>query len=368
MGVTLCIVLRTHTHTHVFIFTLKAFCLVCFSSFAQRTRVRISNILRQYPDGGQILKELIQNADGELVKLPQLCVVVCVWCVYEGGVPPFWSIMSCSGQAELCCFLHVMFKLVSAMLSSVCVYQRFFPLLSDARATCVRFVFDMRQHKTEKLLSPSLALFQVALLFISLSASWWQRWQACCRCAIIVSIATVSQCHSVTGWLLVVCGTPFLQHQSFLLFFLFQGPAILAYNSQVFEPKDFESIKALGASRKYTDLTKVQTVTNILYCYYSCHCICRCSCQQHIMLYCIQFSAVTLDTCSQSFIHLLTAAVPLLQSSHCLHFCHLQTGRFGIGFNSVYHITDLPSFVTGRHLVILGVPYCCCCCHGSKQN
>ena len=27
-------------------------------------------------------------------------------------------------------------------------------------------------------------------------------------------------------------------------------------------------------------------------------------------------------------------------------------GRFGLGFNSVYHFTDLPSFVTGEHLVL----------------
>ncbi|CAM9839484.1 unnamed protein product, partial [Choristocarpus tenellus] len=28
------------------------------------------------------------------------------------------------------------------------------------------------------------------------------------------------------------------------------------------------------------------------------------------------------------------------------------TGRFGLGFNAVYHFTDLPSFVTGDHLVV----------------
>lgn len=26
-----------------------------------------------------------------------------------------------------------------------------------------------------------------------------------------------------------------------------------------------------------------------------------------------------------------------------------KTGRFGVGFNSVYHLTDMPSFVSGRH-------------------
>ncbi|KAL7096896.1 hypothetical protein ACP275_10G109500 [Erythranthe tilingii] len=29
-----------------------------------------------------------------------------------------------------------------------------------------------------------------------------------------------------------------------------------------------------------------------------------------------------------------------------------KTGRFGVGFNSVYHLTDLPSFVSGKHAVI----------------
>ena len=28
-----------------------------------------------------------------------------------------------------------------------------------------------------------------------------------------------------------------------------------------------------------------------------------------------------------------------------------KTGRFGIGFNSVYHLTDLPSFLSGRFIV-----------------
>ena len=26
--------------------------------------------------------------------------------------------------------------------------------------------------------------------------------------------------------------------------------------------------------------------------------------------------------------------------------------RFGLGFNSVYHFTDLPSFVSGDHLIV----------------
>lgn len=106
----------------------------------------------------------------------------------------------------------------------------------DARARQVKFVFDRRKHSNSTLFSPELSAFQ--------------------------------------------------------------GPALLAYNSSHFEEVDFESLRRLGASKKWNDLGK--------------------------------------------------------------------TGRFGIGFNSVlhllkfrnfhsqvYHITDLPSFVSSNYLVIL---------------
>ncbi|CAI5714235.1 unnamed protein product [Hyaloperonospora brassicae] len=35
-----------------------------------------------------------------------------------------------------------------------------------------------------------------------------------------------------------------------------------------------------------------------------------------------------------------------------------KTGRFGVGFNSVYHLTDLPSFVSGRQLVFFDPQAC----------
>ena len=34
-----------------------------------------------------------------------------------------------------------------------------------------------------------------------------------------------------------------------------------------------------------------------------------------------------------------------------------KTGRFGVGFNAVYHLTDLPSFVSGRDVVFFD-PHC----------
>lgn len=30
----------------------------------------------------------------------------------------------------------------------------------------------------------------------------------------------------------------------------------------------------------------------------------------------------------------------------------LSTGRFGLGVNSMYHFTDLPSFISGDYLVL----------------
>ncbi len=42
----------------------------------------------------------------------------------------------------------------------------------------------------------------------------------------------------------------------------FQGPALLAFNSAIFEDKDFESIRRLGASRKYQGITLNISVYN----------------------------------------------------------------------------------------------------------
>ncbi|KAH9117617.1 hypothetical protein LEN26_012557 [Aphanomyces euteiches] len=35
-----------------------------------------------------------------------------------------------------------------------------------------------------------------------------------------------------------------------------------------------------------------------------------------------------------------------------------KTGRFGIGFNSVYHLTDLPTFVSGNRIVLFDPQAC----------
>eukprot|EP00198_Chlamydomonas_reinhardtii_P000860 XP_001690195.1 predicted protein [Chlamydomonas reinhardtii] len=97
----------------------------------------------------------------------------------------------------------------------------------DARASCIKFCLDRRQHGTGSLLSPAMSAFQ--------------------------------------------------------------GPALLAYNDGVFSDRDLESISRIGDSKKKEEEGK--------------------------------------------------------------------TGRFGVGFNSCYHLTDVPSFVSGRHLVIFD-PHC----------
>ncbi|GLC59948.1 hypothetical protein PLESTB_001557000 [Pleodorina starrii] len=97
----------------------------------------------------------------------------------------------------------------------------------DARATCIKFCLDCRQHGRASLLSPAMSPFQ--------------------------------------------------------------GPALLAFNDGVFSDRDLESISRIGDSKKKEEEGK--------------------------------------------------------------------TGRFGVGFNSCYHLTDLPSFVSGRHLVIFD-PHC----------
>lgn len=47
---------------------------------------------------------------------------------------------------------------------------------------------------------------------------------------------------------------------------------------------------------------------------------------------------------------LLATSVSAVQASKLDKLA--ATGRFGLGFNSVYHFTDLPSFVSGEHLVM----------------
>ncbi len=42
-----------------------------------------------------------------------------------------------------------------------------------------------------------------------------------------------------------------------------------------------------------------------------------------------------------------------LSTVYCIHLLFSNIGRFGIGFNSVYHITELPSFLSSSYVVFL---------------
>lgn len=44
-----------------------------------------------------------------------------------------------------------------------------------------------------------------------------------------------------------------------------------------------------------------------------------------------------------------------------------KTGRYGLGFNSVYHLTDLPAFVSGKYLVFFD-PHCSILPNASAAN
>ena len=54
--------------------------------------------------------------------------------------------------------------------------------------------------------------------------------------------------------------------------------------------------------------------------------------------------------------HLVSPPLPIPNAPGSIQASKLDklvaTGRFGLGFNSVYHFTDLPSLVSGEHLVM----------------
>ena len=80
-----------------------------------------------------------------------------------------------------------------------------------------------------------------------------------------------------------------------------QGPAVLVFNDAIFAETDFRSLARIGQATK---LEKLAT----------------------------------------------TGAYSLIVLS-CFNSLYCVTGRFGLGFNAVYHLTDVPSFVSGGSLV-----------------
>jgi len=97
---------------------------------------------------------------------------------------------------------------------------------------------------------------------------------------------------------------------------LLLGPALLVYNDAVFLEQDFENIKSIGNSSKQEDYSKTGFTSS----------------RRRISS------------------HLISSH---LISSHQYTQRNSSQGRFGLGFNSVYHLTDLPSIVSGPYYVIL---------------
>ena len=87
------------------------------------------------------------------------------------------------------------------------------------------------------------------------------------------------------------------------------GPALMVYNDAMFTENDFKSIQRIGDSIKKTEETKSKIGEPVLFV----------------------LASSLADWCGVSVV----------------------TGRFGIGFNSVYHITELPSFVSSSYVVLL---------------
>lgn len=57
--------------------------------------------------------------------------------------------------------------------------------------------------------------------------------------------------------------------------------------------------------------------------------------------------------CSAAFKHYTNPSLPPSLVARSKTYNPTKTGMFGLGFNSVYHVTEVPMFVTGKHFVVL---------------
>lgn len=93
-----------------------------------------------------------------------------------------------------------------------------------------------------------------------------------------------------------------------------QGPALLFFNNAVFSESDIRCLARIGQASKLERLATTGTV---------------------------------LDTTSNSSVFTWSYSYPL---NAFLLKC--ISGRFGLGFNAVYHLTDVPSFVSRESIII----------------
>lgn len=66
-----------------------------------------------------------------------------------------------------------------------------------------------------------------------------------------------------------------------------------------------------------------------------------------------QLSAFADRSFVRSFVRSLARFIFNVSTSGCSYSTVTPCCRYGLGFCSVFHMTDLPSFVSGEHLVVL---------------
>ena len=122
----------------------------------------------------------------------------------------------------------------------------------------------------------------------------------------------------------------------------FQGPALLAFNSAVFTPTDFASIQRIGDSLKKDTSKGGKTGAYLL----------GQNLQAVVSTWQVFVAAVSnlagsyVGSFKTSMVFILNATIKLILEAVHTRLLMLCAGRFGIGFNSIYHLTSLPSFVS----------------------
>lgn len=112
-----------------------------------------------------------------------------------------------------------------------------------------------------------------------------------------------------------------------------QGPALWVYNNACFKEKDFADIIKLGGATKEHEISKIGKRDILIFDRWSVLLSMNSTCTH------IKFSH-----------HLSTVTTFGYEIMHCT--CAYVTGKFGLGFNAVYNVTDVPSFVSGDSIVM----------------
>ena len=109
-----------------------------------------------------------------------------------------------------------------------------------------------------------------------------------------------------------------------------QGAALWVYNNAVFSDTDFTDIIKLGGATKEQEINKIGSRSSTNRCFAS--------------------DVLSASRCTVCYV--LAELRAMLQDPKPHHTILLLTGKFGLGFNTVYNVTDVPSFVSRDSIVI----------------